>query len=584
MEEDSNDLCDICLESKYDYMCENCKYKYCWNCLYKCITHTAQMETMCQSCENVLSITVIWRCFGKSKFKKEYLSSLYENELEQYRQQLPMILPYCRKFKQYVYDVEDENVNTTFVYNKDDTDKIIAYVNNLLFKNGHNFRAISLSTVNLLDPLKLKSMSQIDNVSVAMKLSNIIPPNTTWSMLYEREIPRLLDSIKIYNSIFTTSGTNYGIINISDNADDLVKLLASNIMRRGSVQKKSEPEEKKIKYIFKCQKLNCEGFVDTNYVCNACETKYCNKCFAELVPDTNSTNKFSPHTCDKEEVETHANILKNTKPCPKCCARIFRSEGCSQMFCVMCHTGFDWNTGKIIKGNFHNPHRMEWLRTLNETQYNAATGNGFDEALCNDYDIRLPFHVTRCKLYMFYDYQVAHFRRYVERLNNNLETNEREQRYKILVEFIKHILGMDNDLTQTIKKNVLVNIKMRYLRSILLEYINSMNVILASIVQNYRQVSISKEGTFCVMLYDGLNSQKPKSDFNAELLEAFETMLKRYNREKELFHEITDNANHELSIYKEMFSLKIDRIIYDDRVTEWWESSVGSKAISEQKV
>ena len=40
---------------------------------------------------------------------------------------------------------------------------------------------------------------------------------------------------------------------------------------------------------------------------------------------------------------------------------IHKTEGCNQMYCVMCHTAFDWNSLRIITGVIHNPHYFEYL-------------------------------------------------------------------------------------------------------------------------------------------------------------------------------------------------------------------------------
>jgi hypothetical protein len=41
-------------------------------------------------------------------------------------------------------------------------------------------------------------------------------------------------------------------------------------------------------------------------------------------------------------------------------------RNCSQMWCVECHTTFDWNTGReTFTNNIHNPHYYEWVRRNN---------------------------------------------------------------------------------------------------------------------------------------------------------------------------------------------------------------------------
>jgi len=42
-------------------------------------------------------------------------------------------------------------------------------------------------------------------------------------------------------------------------------------------------------------------------------------------------------------------------------------HNCSQMFCVSCHTAFDWRTGNIETGTIHNPHYFQYLRENNLT-------------------------------------------------------------------------------------------------------------------------------------------------------------------------------------------------------------------------
>ncbi len=115
--------------------------------------------------------------------------------------------------------------------------------------------------------------------------------------------------------------------------------------------------EKK-KFIRRCTRDGCQGFLSTAWKCALCEYYSCNKCFTPRgqKPD-------DPHECRKEDVETADLIRKDSKPCPNCGVFIIKTEGCNMMFCVSCQTPFDWGTGKIVtSGAIHNPHYYEWLR------------------------------------------------------------------------------------------------------------------------------------------------------------------------------------------------------------------------------
>ena len=87
--------------------------------------------------------------------------------------------------------------------------------------------------------------------------------------------------------------------------------------------------------------------------------------------------KGGGHTCDKEAVESTKMIKAETHPCPKCGTRIFKLEGCDQMYCIMdgCNTAFSWNTGQIETGRVHNPHYYEWLRRIGGGQAPREAGD-----------------------------------------------------------------------------------------------------------------------------------------------------------------------------------------------------------------
>lgn len=123
-------------------------------------------------------------------------------------------------------------------------------------------------------------------------------------------------------------------------------------------------EFKKPEPVFRrpCPQKDCRGFFDhKSWKCGLCGNRVCENCLEE---------KEEEHKCDPNIVKNVKSLLKETKPCPKCAASIYKIEGCSQMFCTICHTAFDWNTGRVENGRIHNPHYWEYLK---------QTGQDLDE-------------------------------------------------------------------------------------------------------------------------------------------------------------------------------------------------------------
>lgn len=108
---------------------------------------------------------------------------------------------------------------------------------------------------------------------------------------------------------------------------------------------------------FPCSATGCNGIV-LKTKCGSCGVSFCNRC-REV--------KEEDHVCKEENVETVNAIKQDTKPCPKCKVSIFKIEGCDQMFCTICNTGFSWRNGKILNTSIlHNPHFFEWMRNQTE--------------------------------------------------------------------------------------------------------------------------------------------------------------------------------------------------------------------------
>jgi hypothetical protein len=110
-------------------------------------------------------------------------------------------------------------------------------------------------------------------------------------------------------------------------------------------------------FIMRCPAADCRGFLSTAYKCGTCFKKTCSEC-------TDVMNDNEEHICKPESVESTKAIRKETRPCPKCAAPIYKIDGCDQMWCTNgdCNTAFSWATGQIVTGRVHNPHYYEWIR------------------------------------------------------------------------------------------------------------------------------------------------------------------------------------------------------------------------------
>jgi hypothetical protein len=112
-------------------------------------------------------------------------------------------------------------------------------------------------------------------------------------------------------------------------------------------------------YVMGCITTGCNGYITKKYKCTSCDIRVCAQC--HKLREGNGDE----HTCDPTEVESVKLIKRDSKPCPKCYVNIYRVSGCNQMWCTVCHTTWNYNTGKIETGNVHNPHYYDYLRRNN---------------------------------------------------------------------------------------------------------------------------------------------------------------------------------------------------------------------------
>ena len=112
--------------------------------------------------------------------------------------------------------------------------------------------------------------------------------------------------------------------------------------------------KREVTFIKACPVNECRGFLSTAWKCDVCDTWVCKDCH-----EIKNRRNDEEHKCNEDSVKSAELLMKETKPCPRCSARIHKIEGCSSMFCTSCKTCFNWKTGAISKSN-SNPHFHEW--------------------------------------------------------------------------------------------------------------------------------------------------------------------------------------------------------------------------------
>jgi hypothetical protein len=120
-------------------------------------------------------------------------------------------------------------------------------------------------------------------------------------------------------------------------------------LRSGGTLIDNEPRQ----FTRQCPKEECKGFLNEEWFCGLCDVKYCKDCNETL---------SDGHACDPKVVETMKLLNKDSKSCPKCGTVIHKTSGCAQMWCISCHTAFNWRTGEIDTGRIHNPHFIEFKK------------------------------------------------------------------------------------------------------------------------------------------------------------------------------------------------------------------------------
>lgn len=319
------ETCSICIET-FNYVgrkkvvCDKCDAKICTKCIKKFLADNVQ-EPNCMNCREVYTNKFMDNNFGynyrRTVLKNVRLQVLVARE----KQIMPDLMHRAEAYKKCM-KYENKRFEVRKQINKLEKSLDEVY-----------------TTKDKLDEILKNNTANIDEVDV--KLSDEFMKSITEAIVNankaQTELENELNDLENKNEKYWKR---------------IIEL--NKIYRYGGTQKVSS--------VMNCLKTNCKGFLDDNYVCGLCHMKVCKDCHEELVVN-DENNDEAEHVCKPENVESVKTIENETRQCPTCRSRVYKSEGCDQMFCVQCHTAFNWITGMVERGRIHNPHYFEWLRS-----------------------------------------------------------------------------------------------------------------------------------------------------------------------------------------------------------------------------
>jgi hypothetical protein len=151
-------------------------------------------------------------------------------------------------------------------------------------------------------------------------------------------------------------------------------------------------EDEKKRFVRRCTRDGCKGFLSTAWKCGMCEWYSCSKCFA-----VKGQTHDVAHECKKEDVETAELIRKDCKPCPKCGEFIEKSSGCfaANTPILMWDGGVkmsqDIQVGDELVGDDGTKRTVQDTVTGEDTMYEVAQNTGMNYTVNSKHTLLLKF-------------------------------------------------------------------------------------------------------------------------------------------------------------------------------------------------
>jgi len=153
-------------------------------------------------------------------------------------------------------------------------------------------------------------------------------------------------------------------------------------------EKKEEPK----KFIRRCMKSDCNGFLSTAWKCGLCDWYSCSKCFT-----VKGAEHDTPHECKDDDLKTAELIRSDSKPCPNCGEFINKSSGCfAPNTPILLWDGTikmsqDINTGDELIGDDGTKRTVLGLVSGEDTMYEVTQNNGMTYVVNSEHKLVLMY-------------------------------------------------------------------------------------------------------------------------------------------------------------------------------------------------
>lgn len=384
--------CSICMEVikiKNYYTCDHCKTYICKTCLKDCIITYGNNIPKCPECKISISFEYLAKLYSKKFIKEDLLNHITNIQFNVFVKEKSKLI--TETLILLCMNKEDhERIRKSKLLH----DKYINILNQPYYKKYCSDE--EMKTTKYLTPYFEEIISKVCNDIKNNDVKNL-----------DQELDLIVSLYLISNSTTRNQIIDKYYLPLIGNDYKTNTLISYNDygLKQSISKELNSKTNNKNNYLLRCS--TCEiGFITTEYKCIKCKKQLCDKCLIELTDE---------HICKQEDIDNLKFILSETKPCPNCFTRISKISGCDQMFCTFCHKGFDWKTGKIITSNFHNPHRMEWLR-------NGGIDNLNDDLCAGNYVFQIiskhPVPIQLTKLLYYKNYCSDIVRKYTNKLNS----------------------------------------------------------------------------------------------------------------------------------------------------------------------